>query len=161
MTLMSILATSGRNESLQLGLLALSLVQIRLNLVQFCKELGLFSSWLGKSRVVPLHLGTIKPWNHPLGDGFTCLPEALNLSTNLVKVVLALLCLMILNSRFMRDPSVGESLVLGSESRSLSMPPPSTILRFGAGRVRVLAPGHPGALGAGVLRSLFQVDLDD
>ena len=78
-----------------------------------------------------------------------------------MKVVLVLLCFVILNPSFMRDPSVGESLVLGSESRSLSMPPLSMILWFGAGRVRALVLGHPGALGAGVLRALLQVNLDD
>ena len=61
MTLMSILATIGRDEGLQLGLLGLSLVQISLNFVQFCKELSLLSSYLGTPRVVPFHLGTIQP----------------------------------------------------------------------------------------------------
>ena len=60
----------------------------------------------------------------------------------------------------MRDPFVGESLVLGSKGRTLSMPPPSFILWFGAALVS-LACSHPGALGAGVLRALLQVDLDD
>ena len=48
MTFMIVPATIGRDEGLQLDLLVLSLVQIRLNFVQFCKELGLFSSDLGR-----------------------------------------------------------------------------------------------------------------
>ena len=161
MTLMRFLATTGHNGCLQLGLFALSLVQIRLNFVQFCKELGFFSSWLGTSKVVPFDLGTIEPQNNPLRDGLVCLLETLNLSTDHVKVIIVLLRLIILNPCFVRNLYVRESLVLGSESRTCSMPPPSTILRFGDDRVRALARGHPGALGVGVLRSLLQVNLDD
>ena len=102
----------------------------------------------------------MEPRDHLLGNGLVVPPEVLNLHTSLVERVLKLLRLVILDPCFMRDPFVGESLVLGSKSRTLSMPPPSMILPFGACRVS-LARGHPGALGAGVLRALLQVNLDD